>query len=131
MPGKSDLFDFGLFFIKGTDDQQREIRSFWNHFQSISQVKMVFLEWFLTNLQHFRFSDSNSDHSETISNRFLMSKLVYRMIFDQFEKLWKSIHKDSFAPNLAPLPHSNKIFFFIYIDISFVLLTPMIDQEFI
>ena len=26
----------------------------------------------------------NSDHSETISNRFLMSKLVYRTIFDQF-----------------------------------------------
>ena len=25
-----------------------------------------------------------SDHSKTISNRFLMSKLVYRMIFDQF-----------------------------------------------
>ena len=42
-----------------------------------------------------RFSDSfssrepmvmieTSDHSETISNRFLMSKLVYRMFFDQF-----------------------------------------------
>ena len=54
-----------------------------------------FIRWFLTNLEHFQFSDSfssrepmskkeKSDHSKTISNRFLMSKLVYRMIFDQF-----------------------------------------------
>ena len=25
-----------------------------------------------------------SDHSETISNRFLMSKLIYKIIFDRF-----------------------------------------------
>ena len=29
-------------------------------------------------------NEEKSDHFETISNRFLMSKLVYRMIFDLF-----------------------------------------------
>ena len=50
---------------------------------------------FSTNLENFRFSDSfssrepmikkeKSDHPETFFNRFLMLKLVYGMIFDQF-----------------------------------------------
>ena len=54
-----------------------------------------FIGRFSTTLQHFRFSNSfqsrepmtkkeKSDHSETISNRFLMLKLVYKMIFYQF-----------------------------------------------
>ena len=31
---------FGLFFIEGTDDQEKEALSFWNHIQSISHVKI-------------------------------------------------------------------------------------------
>ena len=31
---------FGLSFIKGADDQEREFESFWNHFQSIPHVKI-------------------------------------------------------------------------------------------
>ena len=39
-PGKVTVSIFGLFFIKGNDDQVREVWSFWNHFQSISHVKI-------------------------------------------------------------------------------------------
>ena len=31
---------FGLFFIKGADDQEREVGLFWNHLQLISHVKI-------------------------------------------------------------------------------------------
>ena len=47
---------FGLFFMKGTDDQEREVRSFWNHFLSIYHVKIGLLDDFrqICNIFDFR-----------------------------------------------------------------------------
>ena len=47
---------FGLFFIKGTIDQEREVRLFWNHFQSISHGKFSLMDDFrqICNIFDFR-----------------------------------------------------------------------------
>ena len=39
-PGKAKFSIVGLFLFKGTDDHEREVRSFRNHFQSISHVRI-------------------------------------------------------------------------------------------
>ena len=63
----------GLFLIKGTDDQKWEVGSFWNHFQSISHVKIGLLDDFRLIWDIFDFW-----------SLFHQAKLVYRMVFNQF-----------------------------------------------
>ena len=85
---------FGLFFIKGPDEQEREVRPSLNRFQSIHHVKIGLWDDFrpIWNIFDFQtllhqepmIKKEKSDRSETIFNRFLMSKLVHLMTFDQF-----------------------------------------------
>ena len=61
-----------------------------------------------------------SDHSETISNRFLMSKLIYRMILDLFGTFWfRTLFRvgTRFSVLGSNLPYIQRLTF-IYIDIG-------------
>ena len=85
-------------FINGTDHQEWRPKSSRINLKPVSidfSCQNWFIGWFSTNLEYFRFSDSflsrepmikkeKLDQSETISNWFLVSKLVYGMIFDHF-----------------------------------------------
>ena len=58
-----------------------------------------------------------SDHSKTISNRFLMSKLVYRMILDQFGTFSISDSfsgRDSFFGTRVKFAEHSEVHFHIY-----------------
>ena len=60
---------FGLFFIKGADDQDREVGSFRNHFQSISHVKIGLKDdfspiWNIFNFQTLFFTETDEQERE-------------------------------------------------------------------
>ena len=59
-----------IFLVAGCTDVTRE-KWYFRYLDSFSSSKPM-------------IKNGKSDHSETISNQFLASKLIYRMIFDQF-----------------------------------------------
>ena len=82
-----NIFNFRALFHQASRWSRKRNRIILKQFPIDSSCQNWFIEWFLTNLEHFRFSDSfssrkpmikieTSDHSQTISNWFLMSKLV-------------------------------------------------------
>ena len=86
---------FGLFFIKGTDEQEREVWSFWNHFQSISHVKIGLYDdfWPIWNIFDFRILFHQGNRwSRCCSSTVLCVKLCMR----SKQQLWCMKHTCNF-----------------------------------
>ena len=73
-----------------------------------------------------------SDHSETISNRFLMSKLIYKIVFDRFGTFSISDSfsgRDSFFGTRVKFAADTEVHFYIYIDGYVVFLIRYSEED--